>query len=166
MISLSLINLKINTIIKNTKAKVKCTFNLVRFFSFSVPLLFLNPRISIQKQEVSEVMAPSTLGNNAEINAMIKMMPIAPLNALLNAIVGNRSSGRYCYSVCTCIQIKYTSQNKEKKIHNHQHGGKVIMFFCESFNVFTLIFFCIISWSSPVMAIAINIPPTICFKRK
>ena len=47
----------------------------------------------MQKQDVSDVMAPSTLGNNAEINAMINMIPIAPLNALLNAIVGNRSSG-------------------------------------------------------------------------
>ena len=47
----------------------------------------------MQKQEVSDVMAPSTLGNNAEINAMINNMPIEPLNASLKAIVGNKSSG-------------------------------------------------------------------------
>ena len=49
--------------------------------------------MSMQKHEVSDVMAPSTLGNNAEISAMIKMMPMVPLNASLNAIVGNNSSG-------------------------------------------------------------------------
>ena len=93
MISLSFIHLKIKTIIKNTRAKVKCTFNLVLFFSFSVPSLFFNPSISIQKQDVNDVMAPSTLGKSAEINAIIKMMPIDPLKALLYAMVGNRSSG-------------------------------------------------------------------------
>ena len=93
MISLSFIHLKIITIIKNTNAKVKCTFSRVRFLSFSLDSLFFMPKISIQKQEVSEVMAPSTLGNKAEIRAMINMMPMVPLNALLSAIVGNRSSG-------------------------------------------------------------------------
>jgi hypothetical protein len=47
----------------------------------------------MQNQEVREVMAPSTLGNNAEINAIINNTPIVLLNSLLNAIVGNRSSG-------------------------------------------------------------------------
>ncbi len=49
--------------IKKTSANVKCTFNLVLFFSFSVPALFFKPSISMQKHEVSEVIAPSTLGN-------------------------------------------------------------------------------------------------------
>ena len=78
---------------KKTSAKLKCTFNLVLFFSFSVPSLFFNPSISMQKQDVSDVIAPSTLGNNAEIKAIMKMIPIEPLNALLKAIVGKRSSG-------------------------------------------------------------------------
>ncbi len=47
----------------------------------------------MQKHEVKEVIAPSTLGNKAEIRAMIKMMPIVPLKASLKAIVGNKSSG-------------------------------------------------------------------------
>src|SRR6187200_1178354 len=93
MINLSFIHLKIKTMIKNTNAKLKCTFNLVLFFSFSVASLFFNPNISIQKQDVSDVMAPSTLGKRADINAMMKMIPIEQLNALLNAIVGKRSSG-------------------------------------------------------------------------
>ena len=47
----------------------------------------------MQKQDVSEVMAPSTLGNKAEIRAITNITPIVPLNAGLNAIVGKRSSG-------------------------------------------------------------------------
>lgn len=43
---------------------------------------------------------------------------------------------------------------------------KVIMFFFESFRLLTLIFFCIISWSSPVMAMVMKAPPSICFKKK
>ena len=43
--------------------------------------------------------------------------------------------------------------------------ARVITFFCESPNFFTLIFFCIISWSRPVMAIVINAPPMICFRK-
>ena len=93
IINLSLMALKSKTIKKNIRAKVKCTFNLVRFFSFSVPSFLLIPRISIQKQDVSDVIAPSTLGNRADINAIIKIIPIAPLKASLSAMVGKRSSG-------------------------------------------------------------------------
>ena len=74
MIDLSLIILNNTTINKNTTAKVKCTFNLVRFFCCSVPSFFCNPKISIQKQDVSDVIAPSTLGKSAEIKAIIKIV--------------------------------------------------------------------------------------------
>ena len=46
----------------------------------------------MQKHDVSDVMAPSTLGNKAEIIAMIKIIPMLLLNVSLNAIVGKRSS--------------------------------------------------------------------------
>jgi hypothetical protein len=36
--------------------------------------LRLNPKISIQKEEVSAVSAPSALGNKADMSPMIKMM--------------------------------------------------------------------------------------------
>ena len=40
-----------------------------------------------------DVIAPSTLGNRADISAIIKIIPMAPLKVSLNAIVGNKSSG-------------------------------------------------------------------------
>lgn len=39
------------------------------------------------------------------------------------------------------------------------------MFFCAPASVFTEIFFCIISWSMPVIAIVMKAPATICFHR-
>lgn len=38
-------------------------------------------------------MAPSTLGNKAEIMAITKIIPMTPLNVSLEAMVGNKSSG-------------------------------------------------------------------------
>src|SRR5690349_17247395 len=93
MISLSFIHRNNKTIRKNTPANAKWNFSLVLFLSFSDASDFFNPSISIQKQEVSDVMAPSTLGNNAEMRAMINIMLTAWPNVLLNAIVGKRSSG-------------------------------------------------------------------------
>ena len=58
-------------------ANVICTVILVFFVCFSVrDVLRLNPKISIQKEEVNAVKAPSALGNKADINPMIKMMAI------------------------------------------------------------------------------------------
>src|SRR4051812_12869786 len=67
MINLSLMNLNTSTIIKNKAANVKWTFNRFLRFSFSVPGFLFRSRMSMQKQEVIDVIAPSTLGNNAEI---------------------------------------------------------------------------------------------------
>ena len=48
------------------------------FFSLSVIVGFrLTPAISIQNEEVSAVIAPSALGKNAEISAIINMMESA-----------------------------------------------------------------------------------------
>ena len=88
------------TMIKNTTAKAKCTFSLVRFFSFSVPSFLFSPSISIQKQEVSDVIAPSTLGNKAEIKAITNMIAMALLKLPLSAMVGNKSSGAVCIPFC------------------------------------------------------------------
>ena len=43
---------------------------------------------------------------------------------------------------------------------------KVSTFFFESYNVLTLIFFCIISWSRPVIVAVMNNPPMICLMKK
>ena len=51
-----------------------------------------NPRISMQKEEVSAVMAPSTEGNKAEINPTIKIIKI-PSGRCCWTIVGKTSSG-------------------------------------------------------------------------
>ena len=69
---------------------------------------------------------------------------------------------------CSFIQHKHiqkATEKEEKKIHNHQHSRKTEDIFLRVPNVFTLIFFCIISWSRPVMAMAINAPPMIFFRK-
>ena len=71
--------------------------------------------MSIQKQDVSEVMAPSTLGKSAEINAMIKRTPIDPLNASLSAIVGNKSSGLSVGKLaCAAYKINMVTQSHKR----------------------------------------------------
>jgi hypothetical protein len=75
MIDLSSIHL--NTIVhtKNKRAKHKCTVIRVFFCIDSVaPSFRLMPRMSMQKEEVSAVSAPSAEGNNAEMRPMINKM--------------------------------------------------------------------------------------------
>ncbi len=63
---------------KKTTANIMCTVILVFFVCFSVSdALRLKPKISIQKDEVSAVKAPSALGNKADINPIIKMIETA-----------------------------------------------------------------------------------------
>ena len=60
---------------KKINANVICTIILVRLVCFSVSAGFrLKPRISMQKEDVSAVKAPSALGNKADISPMIKMI--------------------------------------------------------------------------------------------
>ena len=69
--------LKMKTKIINNAANPKCIFFLSFVFSSSDLSCFLsNPRMSIQKDEVKAVIAPSTDGNKAEINPMIKIKKI------------------------------------------------------------------------------------------
>ena len=61
---------------KKIIANDTCTVILLFFVCFSVSeVLRLNPKMSIQKDEVNAVKAPSALGNKADIKPMIKMMP-------------------------------------------------------------------------------------------
>src|SRR4051794_24861072 len=92
MIDLLLIHLNIITHKKKITANIKCTVSLVFRFCFSLrSSLFFKPRISMQKEEVRAVNAPSALGNNAEIKAMIKMIEMND-GKYCKAIVGKRSS--------------------------------------------------------------------------
>ena len=60
---------------KKIMANDTCTVILLFFVCFSLrEVLRLNPKISIQKEEVNAVKAPSALGNKADIKPMIKMM--------------------------------------------------------------------------------------------
>src|SRR5215203_2018852 len=92
MIDLLLTHLKAITIRKKMIANVKCTASLFFFFSFSVrSFLFFNPKISMQKDEVNAVKAPSALGKRAEINPIIKITEIT-FGIKYKATVGNKSS--------------------------------------------------------------------------
>src|SRR5687768_12114014 len=93
MMDLLSISLKAITMIKKIMANEKWTINLILFLSFSgQSSLLFNPIISIQKEEVNAVSAPSALGNNAEIRPMIKMIEIAAGIIPSKAMVGKRSS--------------------------------------------------------------------------
>jgi hypothetical protein len=92
MIDLLSIILKIRIQTKNIIAKERCTVNRTLLFLLSFqPSLLLSPKRSIQKEEVRAVNAPSALGKSAEINPIIKMIPIAS-GRYCNATVGKRSS--------------------------------------------------------------------------
>ena len=75
IMDLSSIHLNIIIHRKKINANVKCTVILVFLVCFSVSaVLRFTPKISIQKEEVSAVNAPSALGNKADINPIIKIM--------------------------------------------------------------------------------------------
>ena len=76
MMDLSLITLKIITKIKKIKVNVRWTIFLVLEFSSSDFWFLLMPKISIQKEEVSAVIAPSAEGNSAEISPIMKTTPM------------------------------------------------------------------------------------------
>ena len=101
--------------------------------------------ISKQKEEVSAVIAPSALGNKADINPIINKMPTNDGNALLKAMVGKSSSGFTCKLFCCAYKNNKAPSIKNKKFTNTKITLKLSMFFCASLSVFTLIFFCIIS---------------------
>src|SRR5215216_209022 len=89
IIDLLSIALNAITIIKKIMANTKCTVNLVFFFSFSVrPSFLFNPKISIQKEEVRAVKAPSALGKSADIRPMMKIIEIAAGIIPRKAMVG------------------------------------------------------------------------------
>ncbi len=65
------------------------------------------------------------------------------------------------------VSIAYTynapPNNKNRKLVITRIVVKEYIFFCASRRFLHDKFFCIMSWSNPVMAIAINIPPKKCF---
>ncbi len=76
MLSLE-IHLYIKTKMRNTKIKTRCTRWRIFFLRASSMFWFrLMPSISMQNEAVSAVMAPSELGNKAEINAMMNITEI------------------------------------------------------------------------------------------
>ena len=78
IIDLLSIHLKIMMHSRKIIAKLRCTKILVFFCAASErPSFLLMPRMSMQNVEVSAVSAPSALGNNAEMSAMMNMIPIA-----------------------------------------------------------------------------------------
>src|SRR6478735_4758708 len=92
IIDLSLIHLNIITHKKKIIAIVRCTRRRIFLRCFSSrSSLFFNPNMSIQKDDVNAVNAPSALGNNAEIRPIIKMIETKD-GKYCNATVGKRSS--------------------------------------------------------------------------
>ena len=88
------ITLNIITNKRNTKAKTRWTIFLVLCFCLSVQSsLRFNPSMSIQNEDVSAVIAPSALGNRADIRAIIKITEMIPGTASPRAMVGNNRSG-------------------------------------------------------------------------
>ena len=69
-----------------------------------------SPKISIQKEEVNAVNAPSALGKSAEINPIIKIIEMAAGIIAFKATVGKRSSPWHYYIIGFAIEIKHSTQ--------------------------------------------------------
>ena len=98
----------------------------------------------MQKLDVSAVMAPSALGNSAEISAMTKITctgagrwPSTIAGNILSPAAVTPTDGAYRYSK--------PPRNRNSNTTPSMMMLSAIMFFCESPRVRTEMFFCIIS---------------------
>ena len=66
----------------------------------------------MQKDEVSAVIAPSALGNKAEIKAIIKMIEMIAGTPSPNAMVGNNLSGAVLIPLALAYKYKSPPKNK------------------------------------------------------
>ena len=93
-----------------------CTVSLVFLFAFSVrPALRCIPRISIQKEDVRAVKAPSALGNKAEISPIINIIAVMG-GIYFNAIVGNKSSEATVILFFNANKYNNPPINKKRKL--------------------------------------------------
>jgi hypothetical protein len=81
-------------------------------------------------------------------------------------MVGNRLSPRAAIPLLSANSCNSPPRKRNNSTTSIKITAKVIMFFWESFSVLTLMFFCIISWSIPVMVMEMKAPATICFTKK
>ena len=111
--------------IRNITANDIWTFFLISTCLFSLQPFCFIPRMSMQKEEVNAVSAPSALGNNAEINAIINMIDNQGGKCCI-AIVGNKSS--------PLVVIECVSAYRYNHINGYK-GSSNYLFYKESFTV-------------------------------
>src|SRR5690606_4692916 len=123
------IHLNIITARKKMKAKLKCTVSLIFLLKLSdhSSLLF-SPRISIQKEEVRAVSAPSALGKSADIRAMMNIIETAA-GMKFNAVVGNKSSAGTLMEFWAAKMYNKPPRKRKRKFTSAIITLKVIIFF-------------------------------------
>ena len=137
----------------------------VIFLYFSWFLNFSILNISIVKLVVIDVIELSVLLTVAAINPRTKLYFIAQPNEWLIAISAKSISPLETRELFSEKVAKKTPKTINKKITTSKKKENTKIFFFDSFKFLQLKFFCIKSWSSPVMQKAINIPPINCFKK-
>ena len=115
----------------------------------------------MQVLEVSAVMAPSALGNSAEISATTKISCTQAGRWSITTTGNSRSpcAARPCWRA---YRLSSPPRNRNSSTTPVMMAAITIMFFWASASRRTEMFFCIISWSRPVMATAIAAPASSC----
>ena len=149
--------------IRNSAANPRCTRRRQRICAAALNSgLRCTPKISIQKVDVRAVSAPSTLGNRAEMRAM-KKISCTTAGKCPSTMAGNSLSPVAVTPASGAYRCSKPPRNRNSSSTPVSTTVRLSMFFCESRKVRTEMFFCIISWSMPVMAMVMNMPATMCF---
>ena len=128
---------------------------------------FSIPRMSTQNEVVSAVRAESALLNAAAMIPIVKNTKILSPNMPDVQNIGRMSSlkagrGIFC---CPAKVSKRTPNDRKRKLTGVNANPYVYMFFWASLKLLHERFFCIMSWSNPVMTIVMKIPLKNCLKK-
>ena len=118
----------------------------------------------MQKAVVNEAKALSALENAA---ASSPRKNITPSTAGSSGLCATRAKSLSPVAVMPWSSAKSVSSipnERNMRFTKIKVTPSSTMFFCAFLSLLTVRFFCIMSWSNPVMAIAINIPPSTCFQ--
>ena len=112
------------------------------------------------------VISPSTLGNSAEIRAMMKIIPIIPLNSAPKGQWWENNHQEEPGCDTSTHKDESTPPKKRKRKLTSTRTNETERMFFRSFNGFYTDVLLHHFWSRPVMAIAIKAPPSKCFEKR
>ena len=118
------------------------------------------PKKSTQNAVVKEVNALSALENAAARRPRKNTMGSMAGKDGCMAIEEKSVSPEAVILLAVANSLRKTPSDKNKRFTTSKLKPNKTMFFWAFFNVLTVRFFCIISWSRPVMAMAMAAPPS------